>query len=190
VPRPREFDERQAVDAAMNAFWAEGYETTSTRNLCDATGLGRSSIYNTFTSKHELFRRSLEHYHDTATRCQSEMLRGEGSTRDKIRTLLSAVVDDEPAAQHGCLAVNTTVEFGCRDTEISILLRKGYDQLLDSLQEAIEAGQQAGEITVDRDARVLAQFVHGTLGGLCVLARGGTDRDALRSVIDVAMGAF
>ena len=62
MARPRKFDEGRALDAAMEAFWAAGYEATSTQDLCDATGLGRSSIYNTFKSKHDLFERALARY--------------------------------------------------------------------------------------------------------------------------------
>ena len=49
----------------MHTFWANGYDATTTEDLCAATGLGRSSIYNTFTSKHELFRRALLRYVDS-----------------------------------------------------------------------------------------------------------------------------
>lgn len=74
MARPRTFDEGRALDAAMHAFWANGYEATSTQDLCEATGLGRSSIYNTFSSKHDLFKRSLARYIELMTVPQIELL--------------------------------------------------------------------------------------------------------------------
>ncbi|CAM5616019.1 TetR/AcrR family transcriptional regulator OS=Streptomyces alboniger OX=132473 GN=CP975_28210 PE=4 SV=1 [Streptomyces alboniger] len=72
MARPRTFDEERALDAAMHAFWVKGYEATSTQDLCEATGLGRSSIYNTFSSKHALFRRALARYMDAMNTGQQE----------------------------------------------------------------------------------------------------------------------
>src|SRR5690606_8821359 len=62
MARPRTFEEEQALEAAMRAFWRRGYEATSTQDLCAATGLGRSSVYNAFDSKRELFTRALRRY--------------------------------------------------------------------------------------------------------------------------------
>jgi len=64
MPRPREFDDGTALDAAMETFWTKGYEATTTAELCENTGLGRGSLYNAFGSKHapvaELTRRHFE----------------------------------------------------------------------------------------------------------------------------------
>ncbi|MFI7423092.1 TetR/AcrR family transcriptional regulator [Nonomuraea sp. NPDC049684] len=48
----------------MRTFWANGYESTSTRDLCEALGLDRSGVYNAFTNKRELFKRALTRYMD------------------------------------------------------------------------------------------------------------------------------
>ena len=62
MPRSEEFNREHAVRQAMNVFWEKGYNGTSMQDLVDATGLNRSSIYNSFVSKHELYKTTLEFY--------------------------------------------------------------------------------------------------------------------------------
>ena len=62
MSRAIEFDKDEILDKAMNVFWTKGYESTSMKDLMDATGLLKGSIYNTFDSKENLFILCLEKY--------------------------------------------------------------------------------------------------------------------------------
>ncbi|NVI86675.1 TetR/AcrR family transcriptional regulator [Actinomadura sp. BRA 177] len=186
--RPRKFDEGRAVEAAMRAFWADGYEATSTQELCAATGLGRSSIYNTFASKRELFLKALTHYMDNRTaRLVQLMQDGEKPVRERLRTVLEWAVapgEDDPA---GCLVVNSTVELGPHDPDIAGRLERHRRQRFAVLKAAIADGMRAGEIDARKDAEALAHFVIATVSGIQVAARGGADRATLQRIADTAM---
>src|SRR4051794_13262100 len=93
MARPREFDETAAVESAMNAFWNHGYEATSTQDLCEATGLGRSSVYNTFTSKRALFQRSLTHYTTLELGKRKAILDGPGTAAERLAAVLDTAVE-------------------------------------------------------------------------------------------------
>src|SRR4029453_10644992 len=47
VPRTKEFEPGEALDAAMQLFWCKGYAATSLRDLLDGMGIGYGSFYNT-----------------------------------------------------------------------------------------------------------------------------------------------
>ncbi|GHE93906.1 TetR family transcriptional regulator [Streptomyces werraensis] len=190
------FDEERALDAAMHTFWEKGYEATSTKDLCEATGLGRSSIYNTFKSKHDLFERALAHYIDTMTTTQLAVL--EDTRRraaDRIRDLFAMVVNGETEHRAGgrglgCLTVNTTVELAARDSRAAELLERDTARRLAVLRAVIEEGRRDGSITSRRDAGALARFINAAIGGMRISSQGGADRTALESIAEVTLDAL
>jgi TetR/AcrR family transcriptional repressor of nem operon len=185
------FDEEQAVDAAMRVFWASGYEATSTQALCAATGLGRSSIYNTFTSKRVLFDLALERYLRQTTAAQLELIgRDDLSIHERVRRILWNAIEPGPGDPPGCLAVNIAVELGPTDPELVELLDRDHAPKLTALAEAIRTAQTAGEIATDRDPAVLADYLYVVLGGLRVAARRGAKASSQKSVIEAALQAF
>ncbi|WP_405804256.1 TetR/AcrR family transcriptional regulator [Streptomyces sp. NBC_01187] len=196
MARPRMFDEERALDAAMRAFWVNGYEATSTQDLCEATGLGRSSIYNTFTSKHDLFQRALARYVDTMTGIQLDILgEVERPPLERIEELFAKVIDQEyeycrDGRGIGCLTVNTTVELAARDPEVERVLARDLEVRLVALRAVIEEGRRTGDITGDRDPDALARFVNAVIGGMRISGQGGAGRAALEAIAATALDAL
>lgn len=190
MARPREFDETAAVEGAMNAFWAHGYEATSTQDLCEATGLGRSSVYNTFASKKALFQRSLTHYIDRELTARQALLEGPGTAAERLTTLFTTTIDGElERNRRGCLVVNTLAEFGMPDDEIGDALRRDTEWNLAMLGECAREGVLDGSLRPGNPADV-AQFVLTTVTGLKMMSRRGTSREAMHAVADLALSAL
>ncbi|MBL1075434.1 TetR/AcrR family transcriptional regulator [Nocardia sp. 2] len=191
MPRPREFDEDRALDAAMRQFWATGYEATSTEQLCTATGLRRSSIYNTFQSKHALFLQALTRYTRWRTGMYLELLQADSPAPQRLRAVLEHAVDMAvEAGRDGCLAVNTVTECSARDSEVDELLRADNELRATAIRDVVAAGQRAGELSRDRAPGDVAEFINATLAGISVTARCGGDRRTLRAIAEVAMAAL
>jgi AcrR family transcriptional regulator len=60
--RPREFDVDEALERAMQVFWARGYDGTSLTDLTGAMGITKSSMYAAFGNKEQLFRKAVKRY--------------------------------------------------------------------------------------------------------------------------------
>ncbi|MFI6289137.1 TetR/AcrR family transcriptional regulator [Streptomyces sp. NPDC051018] len=194
--RPREFDETQAVDAASRVFWSKGYEATSTQDLCDATGLGRSSIYNTFTSKHHLFLRALTHYAGTMTDRQARLLdEGAGTGLERIRALLALIVRSEMESREGgvsvgCFTVNTLTALAARDAGVAEVLEKDLRRRLALLRAVVEDGRRDGSITSARDAEGLAWYLVSVISGMRVAAQAGAGRVELDQIAAAGVDAL
>lgn len=189
VPRPREFDEDRALDAAMRAFWRAGYEATSTEDLCAATGLGRSSVYNTFHSKRALFERSLTRYMAPRTDALVELMAGDLPIRERLRRLLWQTVDAPEDDPLGCLVVNSLIELAPKDAELAAVLARDQARRFAALRDALAAARRGGELPRTADPDALAHFVMSTISGMRVMARGGASRATLASIATTALNA-
>ncbi|MEV5568520.1 TetR/AcrR family transcriptional regulator [Spirillospora sp. NPDC052269] len=190
MARPRTFDETRAIEAAVDAFRRKGYEGTSTDDLCAATGLGRSSIYNAFTSKHDLFVRALTHFIEARTGRSTELMESAAPLREKVAALLDSVIADEFDDGLGCLVVNTSVELAPRDPEIAQLLERDYRRRFEAAKAACERAVRDGELAADRDADALAHYILAQVSGLRIAARYGAGRAALEGVAATSLAAL
>jgi AcrR family transcriptional regulator len=189
VPRPREFDDITALDAAMETFWTKGYEATSTAELCESTGLGRGSLYNAFGSKHELYEAAVGRYTEVGYAATIEILRAPGTPTERVRALLHWVIDTDLAdpSRRGCMAINASIDTAGRTGPVTDLTRRHFERLEQALCEVLEEGQRAGEFATDRDLTRMARTLQSTYYGLRVLGAVTQDRAAL---LDVAEGAL
>lgn len=101
--RPRKFDEAELLEAAMQLFWAKGYDGTSKRDLMQATGVASQSLYNAFGDKRALHLAAIRHYVDTRMRQLDESLARPGSPLGNVRAVLGALrnVPKDCERRHG-----------------------------------------------------------------------------------------
>jgi TetR/AcrR family transcriptional repressor of nem operon len=187
VPRTKEFETGDALDAAVQLFWRKGYAATSLRDLLDGMGIGYGSFYNAFGDKHTLFLASLDRFRELRTSWIDEVLEnsGLGGIEEVFRRTVDGLVGFEP--RRGCLLANTAVELGPHDAEVAAKISRYVRHTEAVFERAVIRAQEAGEIPADRDPRAMACFLVNTLHGLRVLARAGTDRAVLEDAVRVAL---
>jgi TetR/AcrR family transcriptional regulator, transcriptional repressor for nem operon len=187
VPRTKEFEPGEALDAAMQLFWRNGYAATSIRDLLDGMGIGYGSLYNTFGDKHALFLACLDRFRELRTSWIDEVLEDSGLSgiEEVFRRTVDGLVGFEP--RRGCLLANTAVELGPHDAEVAAKISRYVRHTEAVFERAVIRAQEAGEISADRDPRALARFLVNALHGMRVLARVGTDRAVLEDAVRVAL---
>ncbi|MGM1035985.1 MAG: TetR/AcrR family transcriptional regulator [Bacillota bacterium] len=176
--RPRVFKYDNIIDAAMKTFWQKGYEACSTQDLCKDTGLGKGSLYNTFGSKHDLFKQVLERYQANGIRDQLALLQGPISVKSRLHSLLAwALAEDfEQADQNGCLLINVSLERP-QDPMVEGFVTKHVEKLREALVSVMEEGLQTKEISKGSSSEELASLFLSSYYGLRVLNTSMKNRD-------------
>ncbi|CAM5361714.1 TetR/AcrR family transcriptional regulator [Leifsonia shinshuensis] len=170
--RQLEFDREQALEAAMAAFWETGYAETSIEALTAATGLQRSSLYNTFHSKHALHLEALRRYLDRTTIRCSAMVGAPSPVRaitDFVRSVIAEELEDD--AGFGCMVANTALEFGGRDADVLALTADNLTILFEAIAATIRRAQNLGEVSETVEPEPAARAIVVMVQGLRVAAR-------------------
>ena len=171
VGRPREFDEEQALEAAMDVFWKQGFEATSLTDLCTATGLHKGSLYQAFGNKHALFMRALKHYADREFQETAAVAYGHDSPLVSIRAIVGAVCK-EALEGKGCLMINSLVELAPHDPAVHEAVAHEGDRRVRVLTDLLQKAQQAGEIRAELHPEMLARQLMISFAGAAAMAKG------------------
>lgn len=189
MARPREFDRDEALDRAVEVFWARGYERTSVEDLTESMGIQRGSLYAAFGDKHRLFLEALERYEERFYREMQELL-DRAPAREGIESVFRNVVADCACASggKGCFITNTAVALAQDDPEIAARVRANLRRVESAFEAALRrapAGLPRG-----RDPRALARFLTNGLQGLRVLSRCCVEVEVLEDVVGVTLSVL
>ena len=192
MPRPREFDEAAALEAAMRRFWADGFAGTSVRDLGDAMGLGQASVYNAFGDKRTLFTQCLDRYLDANMRARIARVEKSLPPRPGDRDFPDKeIVERSLESRLGCLLANAALEVAPHDPEIAAVVAERMGELEAFFRRCVIAGQRDGSISPGVDpadaARLLPYHSDGAARSRARLSKsGGARRRCPASAFSVA----
>ncbi len=188
MARPREFDEAEVLEAAMNCFWAQGYELTSVRNLAQQMGITGASLYNAFGDKRSLYRQALEHYLVQTVRdrvARLERLPPYRAIRAFFDEIIERSITDK--RRRGCLLVNSALEVAPYDSEFQKIVADEMIFIEAFFRRCIGRGQRDGTISTVRPSAELARLLLSVLLGVRVLARTRPQRSVLENAAHGAL---
>lgn len=191
MPRTRQFETTDALDAALRTFWEHGYEASSMQTLCDAMGIQPGSAYAAFGPKRSLFTAAVRRYAETvsadAVRRITAPASGVQGLRDYFDHLVDAMVDGD--RRWGCLITNSLVEFAERDPELAGLFGLHLANLRAAFEAALIRAAAAGELRPGAGPGSAAMLV-AVVQGMNVLAKTRPGREPLRAVADAAVAGL
>ncbi len=176
----------------MHVFWAQGYASTSTRALLQAMGLSRSSLYQTFGTKEQLFLACLAHYRRSLTHNLRQRLAEAPGGLAFLETLFTdaAMQAETPAVQQGCLVFNSVVELGSAETPPAGAARESLNHIAVVFTEALEQAQREGDVDPNADAESLGLYLAGSMSGLRMLLKSGAPRKQTTVVAQTIINAL
>ncbi len=186
--RPPTFDSDKALDQAMNAFWAYGFEGTSMSTLTQALGINKASIYGAFGSKEELFDKTVERYLSGPAAFVKESLNEPTAYKVVERMLNTAAAFFSSADHpHGCLVIQSALSCSAESSHIHDKLSKFRFSYEAALYRRFLQAIDENDLPESTDAKALAKFIATIHQGMSVQSASGASKNELLKIAKMAL---
>jgi AcrR family transcriptional regulator len=191
--RPRSFSREQALQSAVELFWAMGYEGTTVEALQKVMGgITAPSFYAAFGSKEKLFREAIELYNLIEGAPMRSALSGGSTARASVEGLLRAAVAAFTRSDRlrGCLVALGAINCMPENQSVHDHVRDCRLQRHKLIRQRLERGVAEGDVTQGVNLGALISFYVAIIDGLALSAQDGASRKTLESIVDGAMAAW
>jgi TetR/AcrR family transcriptional regulator, transcriptional repressor for nem operon len=189
MPRTKNFAADEMIEKAKHLFQLKGYEGTGMQELVDTLGISRSSLYDTFGDKHQLYCKTLEAYCDE----NAHSLAKEAALAENPLQFLHFVFDTvieqskKDVNKKGCYVVNAIVEFSDRNVDVKEIIDKNNKAFEKMLEQLIIKAQTQKQIAKDKNPKQIARFLFNTIYGIRVSAKSNVSTKELKETAAIAL---
>lgn len=99
--RPKEFDRSEALTAALQVFWAKGYNGASMKDLTSAMRINGPSLYAEFGNKQNLYKLTIDEYAQNDACAPLVAFESEPEIHKAVRAFMAAAIDYSTRQESG-----------------------------------------------------------------------------------------
>jgi TetR/AcrR family transcriptional repressor of nem operon len=187
----KHFDEAAALAAVELLFWRRGIASTGIQDIVAATGLSRSSLYNAFGGKDELYAAAVRRYLDERSRPMFDRLALDGRGLPAITAFFDRLLRLRCAGEFagwGCLVSNANAD-NPPDAALS-LLTEHHAALKAAFVAALEVAESNQELRGGVEPDGAAELLTLLAYAVNLRSRSGASRAQLKSAVTAAVSAL
>jgi TetR/AcrR family transcriptional repressor of nem operon len=179
----RQFDERVALQRALDVFSERGFRATSMLDLAAGTGVQRGSLYHAYGGKEEIFLLAFGEHSGRFLEGAATALE-QPTKRQALTAFFDYCIDtytrDVPA--RGCLSTRTAVEAARESPKAEAAVRLLLEQLENLVHDKLSTMDDGAASPVD--PRAAARLIVTTTRGLAVMERALYEPKELHAIAE------
>lgn len=163
MARPREFNQDDVLDGAIDIFWRRGYGATNLPDLLTAMNMSRGSFYGAFIDKRRAYVAALKRYEDVyLVKLLNKLSAPLSSSLAEHLLILYEQIDSTGPLElrRGCFICNAMAEFGTSDAEITQSVTRMSGAIEATLTTVLKTAGKT-ESQAQTQAKALLQIYYG-----------------------------
>lgn len=182
--RPATFSREELIETVTEMFWQDGYKSISISKVAKKMGLSRTSLYNSFKTKEDLFLECLDHYAAHSPTLKLRQYQSGQNVGNLLREVLSKICEERAKDPHnrGCLAANIFHELANDKTPIGKKLLEKSKVRKNNMILLIDNAVQQNELPKHTDVETTAYIILSFMSGLNAHAKTGAKEEELKNM--------
>ena len=183
MARSKNFDTDDTLDKAIELFGAQGYQATTPAQLVAHLGISRSSLYDTYGDKRNLYIKALQRY-SARVETQFMAIASQPDSLQAIRDYIQLSLDGcfEKDMDGGCFLVNSVAE-----REVTSIIAESTEKNKKILLRLLKKAQKDGQISADASTTRLADYLMNAITGMTISAKSGISKKVCQQVMDTTL---
>jgi AcrR family transcriptional regulator len=191
--RPQVFNPEEALDRAVEMFWAHSYEGVDVDRIARAVNVTKPALYRAFGDKPTLLLKVVERYAQGYGASMIEASLAEPGIRKAVMGFCEATVNTATNEQRiGCLMASAALGQSERVAEIRSYFAQGLTVSAQIFAERFEKEIRAKRLSGKIPAHVRGRALVDLMQGLLLRAKAGVPRKELledaRSYVSIVLG--
>ena len=153
----------EIIRRSIHVMFEKGYNGTGVKDLTDAAGIPKGSLYNYFESKEDYLKEALYLYYNEMSAKQFSILSNDNlDPLDRIKNFYATMIEDfedECNCRFGCFVGNITQEMGGVSEVIREVTNEIHTEIVWKIKSCLAEAVEKGELPQDKDVDALAEFM-------------------------------
>lgn len=178
----------QLLNAGVNALHSKGFNGCGVQEITEAAGVPKGSFYNYFESKEVFSDEVLKHYWEQIARTNLAVLRDESlPALERLKKYFTqrAEVHATGNYERGCMLGNLSTEISGQSRLVRDSLGSLFAGWVRVVANCIRDAQEAGDVTRDLDATIIANFLVNAWQGAVMRAKVDRDSGAMDAFFQI-----
>jgi TetR/AcrR family transcriptional repressor of nem operon len=170
--RPRKFNRIEALATLKDEIWSNGFELSSVKSLSEKLGITRSSFYNSFKSREDLFEELLDDYSQAINGKEIFAINNNENVlftlSKKMELICLYMVNDQD--KRGCLAVSNIQDVVKKNERLDTYINTFFSMNVKHFVEVLDIAISRGELN-PCDTRIKAIALQNLMVGISEMSK-------------------
>lgn len=154
---------QEIIQKSIHVMFENGYNGTGVKDLTDAAGIPKGSLYNYFANKEDYAKEALFYYYQVMSKPQFDCLVDEKQLPlERIKCFYTTMIKDfnDPSnCKLGCFVGNLTQEMGGVSETLREVTNGIHSEIVQKIRACLVEADANGDMIAGKDLDVLAEFI-------------------------------